>query len=497
LRNVLAMPRSHGGLASPSYAKLLQNTLPAVKTGLAKLGYKQNLHYFIGKRPPKSLKWPEPYVLPDDFKHSMYWFNGTIISFLSFEREMSANSKSFDWIMGFEAKFLPSKQLQEELIPAIRGKREIFGHCPWHHGVTFTTDMPTLKSGFWLFDKQKDCDEELISYILHLVADKQQHHHDYMNGKLKDRYYSKYMAALETELAELRRQATLYREYDSLENIEVLGASFIRNQARDLPKTRFLTSILNKKPRKIEEGFYSALNEALHYYISENSKYLEGFGYDDHLTPTCLKDGDLKQDIPLCIALDYNTNINNISVGQKQGKYMMTVNHMYVKTPHKLKQLVTNFCDYYEPFLNRNVVYFYDNTAIPKSAASDETFADIVVEVLESRGWNVTKVFTGPAPEHDIKHEQIDMALQGDPKYLYPRFNKFNCETLLTSMERTGTIKIGEKTKKDKRDEAKADTPELPNEYKPHANDAWDTLFIGMNFHYRVDSKDYDLRSSY
>jgi len=205
----------------------------------------------------------------------------------------------------------------------------------------------------------------------------------------------------------------------------------------------------------------------------------------------------LKQDLPLCIALDYNSNINNLSVGQKQGRYMMTVNHMYVKTPDKLKQLVTNFCDYYEPFLNRNLIYFYDNTAIPKNAASDETFADIVIEVLESRGWNVTKVFLGPAPEHDIKHEQIDMALQGDPKYLYPKFNKFNCETLLTSMERTGTIKIGEKTKKDKRDESKPDTPELPDEYKPHANDAWDTLFAGMNFHYRIDSQDYDMRSHF
>ena len=41
IRNVHAMPRSSGALLSPTYGKLLRNTLPAIFHALDKLGYKQ------------------------------------------------------------------------------------------------------------------------------------------------------------------------------------------------------------------------------------------------------------------------------------------------------------------------------------------------------------------------------------------------------------------------------------------------------------------------
>ena len=67
-------------------------------------------------------------------------------------------------------------------------------------------------------------------------------------------------------------------------------------------------------------------------------------------------------------------------------------------------------------------------------------------------------------------------------KYLFPVFNKGNNESLLPAMETTG-IKIGPTGfKKDKSGEKLPETEEDPLELRTDGTDAWDDLFIGLNF---------------
>lgn len=480
LRNCLYMPRSTGAIISPTYTKLLTNTLPAVIYALERLGYKKDFHFIIGKRPHEKLGYVAPLRDPGRYDYVMTWFNGTIVHFISFDRPMSANSMSLDWVMGFEAKYLSYEKIVTEVFPAMRGNREFFGKCPWHSGVVFTTDMPTLKSGQWIFEKEKDMDTKLISEIKSIVQEMQY----YKSRKDPPAYYQKILAKLKQDLDLFRKNATLYAEYDIFDNLEIIGEKRIAQFKRDLPPMVFQTAILNQRPTKVPNGFYSALNEDIHLYSNPNRKNAGQFGLDDIYKDSGAFDGDIITDLPLCLANDYNSSICSLAVGQRVEREARTTRSLFVKTPRKIKDVTQDFCNYYRDLPNRNIIYFYDHTAVTTDAASNETFADIVINVLEANGFEVTKVYIGQAPRHDRKHMWIDLAFKGDPDYLFPTFNAEGNEYLMLAMQRTG-IKIGRNGfEKDKSLEKTDDSPENPDELKTHITDAWDTLYIGMNFFY-------------
>ena len=487
LRNVFAMPRSSGALLSPTYGKLLRNTLPAIFHALDRLGYKRNVHYFVGRKPEKKLNFATPYIDPFNYDYVISWFNGSIQHLISFERPMSANSMSLDYVFGFEAKFLDFEKVKNEVLPANRGNNNYFAGCPWHHGVLFSSDMPTNRSGMWLLEKEKEMDPDLIQTI----------RQTYLRIKMleKESMDSRNLKELRKDLTFFRSQATLYAEYNVFDNLELLSSKFIADMKRDLPPLIFQTAILNKRMRKVENGFYSALNEKIHYYEAWNNPFLEALGYEP-VSNDCRKDGDLYPDKPLLIAMDYNSSINNLVVGQHLERELRTVSSFYVKTPRKLKDVVNAFCDYYHYHTNHNVVYYYDSTAIANTPLDASSLSDTVQEVLTARGWNCTAVYIGQQMKHNLKHHYIDLALKGDPEFLFPTFNKDNNEYLLLAMEQTG-IKIGRLGfEKNKNAEKDADTPENPDELKTHVTDAWDTLFIGANY-YSTDADQGSMATDY
>jgi len=475
VRNVFAMPRSTGALLSPTYGKLLRNTLPAITHALGRLGYIRDVHYVLGHRPRKELGFAKPYIDPFDYKYTMAWFNGSIQNLLSFDRPMSANSMSLDYILGFEAKYLDFDKIKSEVLPANRGNINYFGHCPWHHSQLYSTDMPTSKKGSWILDKEKEMDPELIEVIKSTYA-------EYYHAK----HYIKNPAVhkkLLKQLNELRSVATFYAEYNVFDNYEILGEKWIAQMKRDLSPLIFQTSILNKRIRKIANGFYSALSEKIHYYPAYTPDDLDETIYDTKSVNNCSLDGDIDKTKPLIIANDYNAAINSVVTAQVIGRELRTLRSSYVKTPRKIKEVMEDWCDYYFYHPTHEVIYYYDSTAIFDTPIGGLSFAETVQEVLTRRGWNVTGVYIGKPMSHHLKHNYIDLALKGDPQYLFPTFNEDNNEYLLPAMDQTG-IKVGRNGfEKDKDPEKKEDSPEQPDELKTHITDAWDTLFIGCNFY--------------
>jgi hypothetical protein len=487
LRNVHAMPRSAGALLSPTYAKLLQNTLPAVFHALERLGYRRNIHFFYGRKPPKNSGFAKPYIEPFSYDHVISWPNGSIQHLISFDRAMSTNSMSLDYVFGFEAKFLDYNKIMNEVFPANRGNRNYFGECPWHHGTLFTTDMPTLKSGMWVLEKEKEVDEEILAAI-------QITYNDYIKFKRipelkRNSYEERKLRELKKILNILRSKASFYYEPTIFDNIEILGEEFIFKMKRSLPPLIFQTAIMNKRLMKIENGFYPSLNEKIHCYTAEPpSHILDAYGYDiDKFKDSCINDGDIEPDVPLAIGLDYNSAISNIITGQGVGREARALKHHFVKNERKLGELIDDWCNYYSAHANRDVIYYYDHTATGTDASSDECFADIVIRKLKLKGWNVEPVYIGQARRHNLKYNDFDLAMKGDPEYLMPTFNKHNCEYLITAMNITGTKQGRNGFEKDKSPEKKADSPEQPDETKTHVTDAWDTLYIGLNY-WPVDS---------
>lgn len=481
LRNTQHMPRSTGGIVGSTYQQLLSRTLPGTLQALETFGYKRDLHFYVGHKPPKNSNFKRPIIDPPSYEHAIIWYNGTIWRLISQDRQGTSNSLTLDWLLLDEAKFLNFQKLKEETFPANGGFKGHFGHVPWHHSILAISDMPTTKAGSWFLTYKDKMDPELIETIHGLVYEKW--HVEQQLKKNVTPALKKWYREIQISLAKLRSVAVYYREWSSIENLELLGERYIKQMKRDLPPLVFQTSILCRKVGNQKDNFYSALQEPIHYYTAFDNDYLDGlnYNYNEKKHDNSLQDADVNKEKPISIAFDYNANINWIVAGQRQGVKMLTLKSFYVKFDRKIRELVKDFCHYYRNHQRKEVVYYYDNTALGTNyAVGDDDFASVICSEFDNQGWSVQRVHIGNPVPHSDKHRMIHQAMKGH-RYLFPMFNKPNNEALLLALENTG-VKIGSLGfQKDKSGEKLAESEEDLLEHRTDGTDAWDTLFVGMN----------------
>ncbi|MDR0685959.1 MAG: hypothetical protein LBF79_00650 [Dysgonamonadaceae bacterium] len=487
LRNFQRMPRSSGAFIVPSYRHGLTNTLPGTLAALDSFGYQRDVHYFIGRKPPKSAGFADPYIQPADYEHVISMYNGSCAYIISQDRPGTSNSLTLDYLIIDEAKFINFDKLKDETFPANGGYRGHFGDRSYHHSVLIMSDMPTTKRGSWFLKYEKECDPELIAAIHGLIYEiwqiKNRIRNDIKQGITPPGYLSTQLKTYYKRLAEFRSIAVYYKEFSSIENLLVLGENYIREQKRNLPPLVFQTSILCKKVGILRDGFYNNLRESIHYYTANDNSYLDSLEYqfDKAQEESCLQDTDLNTNQPIAIAMDYNANINWIVCAQKDGPAMRTLKSFYVKYERKIRECVQDFCRYYRYQKEKTIVYYYDSTALNSNyAVNDEDFKTVVCLEFEKLGWTVEPIYIGPPMKHTEKWLMISNGFKGQSG-LTPLFNRENNEALLLAMEQTGTRTGAEGFKKDKSGEKLAETEEDRLEFRTDGTDAWDTLYIGMN----------------
>jgi len=471
------MPRSKGIIVGPTFQHLLVNTLPPVIEMWKRMGYHRDVDYFIGKKPPKSWLWPEPYNSPLSPKHAIFWFNGSCQVLVSQDRVSNSAGPSVDYIVGDEAKHLNFDKLQETF-QTNRGNRQYFQKESCHHSLLFCTDMPTSPKQQWIMKYEDEMDEEDILLMKALIKKiiKLQNSSDNLSKSTKNK-----ISKLENFLEYIRKggdkeeSLVYFSEFSTLENLRVLGPSFISEQKRNLPSLKYRASILNERVKKEEGMFYPMLDEDMHYYTKFNYQKIDKIGFDF----TKLKkhdyhqDGDVDPEDALDISLDYNAVINSLVVSQGA----KTINFLFVKSPLMLKDVVKKFCKYYQDHSTKEVNYYFDHTAIGRNAIlGDYTFADQVIDILRENDWDVNEFYIGQAPSYESRYEMFNNALRGCPELPMPKFNHHNCESLLTSMENTMTRQGPSGFEIDKRSEKDANI--LP-EHATHAQEAWSTWFYG------------------
>lgn len=480
LNNVQAMPGSTGAMVAPNAIRCLTNILPSITAHWEEWGYRRGIHYDVGRRPPKALNWPKPLFEPYSYDNVVSFYTGAIMLIVSQDRKGTSNSKSFDWIIIDEAKFIKYEQLKDETFQANRGQQREFGHCHLHHGVTITSDMPITKAGSWFLRYEEEMNKEDISLILGLLTQRQavqlridEEPHSPTNQR---RGYQ--LAEIDRLLASVRKRSLFFKTYSTLTNIEVLGEAYIRQMKRDLPPLIFYTSILCRRIRQLKDGFYSSMRDH-HLYTAANFAYLDAqdYNFSKLKKKTAQIDADIQPDRPLCIAFDFNRNINWLVVGQpdEEQQRMNTLKAFWVKYKRKLAELVQDFCDYYASLPAKRVVFYYDATAVGNNyAVNDIDFHRVVEQVLRRNGWTVTPKYIGAPMNHGEKHLLINQGFAGQRR-LTPFFNEENCADLLVSIQTAGVYN----GKKDKRGEKLAETGEDPLEARTDGSDAWDTLYIG------------------
>lgn len=477
LRNFQEMPGSTTAFVVPCAKRGLSNTLPSMFQHWETWGYKRGVHWDVGKKPNSKLDWGRPLIAPENWENIITFYNGSIGQIVSQERRGTSNSKSFDFVDIDEAKFVDFEQLKDETFPANRGQVREFGHCPRHHGLLITSDMPVTTKGSWFLRYEQYHDQEAAETIAELQQ---------LANALKPRagfnpQERRRLREVEQLLFSLRRGLTFARRYSSLTNLAVLGEPWVRQMKRDLPPLVFRTSILCLDPDFRRDGFYSSLTSD-NVYRSSNVSAIDSLGFEDlgrlrEIGGDSRSDGDIIAGAPLCVAFDYNNNINWLVCGQpdEERRRLNVLRAFYVKYERKLRELIGDFCAYYAHHHTREVVFYYDQTALAGNyAVNDEDFAWVIEREFEALGWTVVPVYIGQAMRHMEKYLLINRGLAGQAR-LRPMFNEEGTADLLISIKSAGMVG----GKKDKRGEKLAETEEDRLEYRTDGSDAFDTLYIG------------------
>ncbi len=220
--------------------------------------------------------------------------------------------------------------------------------------------------------------------------------HSQRKGATVPPYLKGYLRCLDRDLNKMRSVAVYYREYSSIENLQLLGENYIKQMKRDLTPLTFQTSILCQRIGIAKDGFYSSMREG-HKYDANDNQYLDTLGYDyDFSTLDARADKDVDPDAPICIGMDYNANINWIVAGQPRDRRLNIIKSFYVKFDRKIPALVEDFCRYYAAPCNKTVVYYYDATALGSNyAVNDQDFHYNVVKVIEQHGRRIESVYLG------------------------------------------------------------------------------------------------------
>jgi hypothetical protein len=484
------MPRGSGVILTRTYTQCFGNTLPELIRGWQMLGYEYDHHFLVGKRPTEKWKkmwgWKEPYAPPMDYKYVVTWFNSAVAQIISQERPGSSNGKSIDWFIGDELKLINEPKLRTELMPANRGIVPAFAGNPYHHGMTFTTDMPVGTAGRWIFEYADKMDREKINQIWQLQLVKFQLNHllKKETRKVFQDELKKQIAVLDDEMKDLRKNLLYYHEASTLDNIHALGIDYIKQQLRDTTPFQFDTQILNLRPLRLEDGFYPDFDEELHGYFAEKPGYFDKFSFNPfNVEMHCEKDGDLIDNAPLHMAMDPNRRIHAISVGQVTKTEIKSIKAIDSLYPDKLKKAVQNFCDYYKGHKRKFVYYWYDQTSV--GDMFETRICDDVVSVLRQNSWVVKEMYLGPIPGHEARYRMWGNLLTNNGKYSRTySINRENCKYLILSKQQAGARQVKNGFEKDKTSEHDKNFPAQESTHYSDAEDTWvfGVLESGMSF---------------
>ena len=495
LRNMQRMPGSTGGIVVPTFKHGLTNTLPGLFAAWKRWGYIRGVHYVIGRRPPKT--FAKPIIEPAEFEHVISFYNGSCAVIISQDRPGSSNSLTLSWLLIDEAKFIDYNRLKDETLPANGGIKSHFGRHSCNHSILILSDMPQTQKGSWFLHYKEKMDVEVIRAIEGLVYDiwrlKERMKEVKAKGEPIPKALIYQLRHKDKQLNQLRSVATYYKEYSSIENLQLLGENYIRQMKRDLTPLTFQTSILCQRIGIAKDGFYSSMKER-HKYDASNFEYLDEvakkyFDATEELPSItggvgggsldCRADRDCNPLAPICIGMDYNANINWIVAGQPSGRRLNVLKSFYVKFERKLPALIDDFCQYYAFHQNKTVIFYYDTTALGSNyAVNEQDFRWVIIHEFERHGWTVIDVYLGNPMRHDEKYLLINQAFAGKQR-LMPFFNRQNNDDLILAVQAAGVSRGRNGFHKNKAGEKLAESEEDLLEHRTDGTDAFDTLFIG------------------
>lgn len=465
---VMEMPGTTGIMVANSFEQMWNRTLPPVVASWAEMGFREwdpehGGHYIIGKNPPPDFARPYiPVLKPDKYIH---WYNGTVIALISLAVKGAANALSVQFGTFDELKLMDEEDVKEILKvfrPSVTLKR-LYGHKSQFLSTFYSTDKwADLGKIQWILDKKKLMDTRKVEVVKALAVEYAELLAQRKDGIEDDALESK-IDLVEKMLNKLRRNLVFYCESSAEENKEVLGQKYFDDQQRDLSTNEYNVAILNKNPTVTQGVFYPDLSD-IHFYDQPD--------YYSHL--------------PLILATDYQHSIAPVVIAQLS-KVMLDVDSLnyidslFTLEPAKLTDAIELFCSRYKSHENRGVYYVYDHTAIGKKAVG-KSDSEVVIDILKHNKFNPISVYTGQAPSHFTKYNNIASFLKNKPGTRYQTFiNRAKNPDMIQSMNLSEVTMKNGITQKVKKYENTLKYPNFPQQWATHFSDVFDMIQWAVN----------------
>lgn len=429
IKAMSTMSQAHFSFATDTFKNALSNTLPSLFDSFEKLGYYRDVHYVVGKAPPKG--WKIPFSAPGDWKHTITFWNGFAFSVVSQDKNAGgARGATRNGAFIDEIQNIQQEWYNVNIRMTIRADHDrSFADSDFFHSITGFGTVPLEPSGRWVW-------------------------------KFED-------------MARRQPDEAFYLRSPSTVNYGVIGKQWFKDAL--LTSGRFLydTEIMNIRPPSITDSFYPKYNPEHHCYSPNNSKYLS---LDLDTSPRSVDsstDSDCDPNQLLSASVDWGNSINIMVVVQDNPKEMKFLNVLWVKNPDILQDLAAKFVEYYKQHKTKVLNLYGDRNGNSGVANSKLTFFEQFKGELERKGWVVALKTKGLDPDHMDKYRVVNEVLEGKragvPAIL---INRTNCKPLTVSISTTKTITTEKGFKKDKRDERKP----VDQLYTTHASDAFDIM---------------------
>lgn len=403
------MPGCYIALSSDTYMNAMSNVLPALLEGFERMGWVENIHYVVGKRPPKHFK--KPYKPPQVWKHTLTIFTGAHIKIISLDRPSTGAGDSYQHHLGDEVKFQPEKKVNK-LTPAIRGEFARFGKSVYYRGKTFTTDMPNPnhREHDWIKRLKKNMNPKQIKLILQtafVLNDIRTEIHiakDNGDSKALIKLLEKKLQRWEERYNKVRKNSTFYYEGSSYINADILTEGYFQDLLDTMLFGEFKTSILSIEPT-LEKGqmFYSNLGTKNFYSDSWNySKADKTILSTTAYQPNSLDLKYIQHHQPIEIGLDTG-KMCSLALGQPYGKDIYRVfGFIHTLPPEFLTDLGEKFRDFFKDHQCKEVIAYHDRGANQYESVGDDhasKFKKAIEFTKEGNptGWVVTLMNRGQA----------------------------------------------------------------------------------------------------
>lgn len=455
------MPGCYVALAADTYMNAMKNVLPAIIEGWERNDWVEDIHFVVGKRPPKHFK--KPYKPPQDWKHTITTLTGMHIILISMDRPSTGAGNSFQHIISDETKFIPEKKINK-LTPAIRGEFVRFSKSIYYRGRTFTTDMPNInnREHDWILRMKKNMNPDQIKLILQtafVLNDIRVELHNAREQKelVKIKLLEKNEQRWLDRYHKIRTESTFYYEGSSYLNADILTEGFFQDLLDTMLFGEFKTSVLSIQPT-LEKGqmFYPNLSQKNYYSDSYNYGYYDKLSLNKNgVEESSLGLKYVQGNNPLEIGLDVG-NMCSLSIGQPFGTQYRILKFMHTLAPEYLTELGEKFRSFFEHQKCKEVIAYHDRSANQNQSVGEDHASKFKKAIEYDRdgkptGWICTLMSKNQATiSQQVEYELLLAMLVGSHGLPMVMIDKNECKPLKSSLEKAQIIvktdKNGNKT---------------------------------------------------